>query len=227
LTLRYFIAHILESASYFVFFISLAIWSRYDRRGIIKILCGYYFTSGVLLAKAAMYAGGANGSNLYLYGILCLLSSFALGAYFYNVLNGKFSRVLVFVFCAQSAFYYLFTNIISGGHQVFDSLAYVLLAFGIIILCALYIVQLLNHVEEAPLSTNFDFWFIASQLIYFIGSFIIFLSFGYLTRKVMEDPGYSGVSRTLTGLWGLHNVLLFLSSLLTSGGVLWILYRKK
>lgn len=210
-----------------MFFIGLVLWSRYDKRVVIKILCGYYFTSGILLAMAAMYSGGGKGSNLYLYGILYLISSIALGAYFYDVLVNKFSRMLAILFCFQSTVYYVFTNIINGGLKVFDSLGYVLLAFGIVVLCALYIIQLLKHVEEAPLSTNFDFWFIASQLIYFIASFIIFLSFGYLTQKVMEAPGYSGVSRTLTWLWGLHNVLLFLSSLLTTGGVLWILYRKK
>jgi hypothetical protein len=224
--LQRFITHILEFSSYLIFFLSLALWTIQDKRGIIKVLSGYYLICALLIAKAAMYAG-TKGSNIYLYSILCVLSSFCLGAYFYTVLKSQWPRMLVFLICALNGGYYLLANVIQSAPGVFDSLAYVLLAFSIVVLCFAYIIQLMRNVKEEALSMDFDFWFVTSQLIYFIGSFVIFLTFGYLTKKVMEDPSYVGYSRPLTWLWGLHNVLLFLSSLVATGGILWIFYRKK
>jgi hypothetical protein len=224
---RFLIAHYLEAIAYVVFLISLAIRFKQDRRGVIKILSGYYLICALLIIRATTYAGGAKGSNIFLYNLMCLLSSFSLGAYFFNVLSGKASKALVLLTCLLSSAYYLFANVVQEGLQFFDSLAYVLLATSIVVLCLFYVVQLLSNVNEEPLSLNFDFWFVASQLIYFIGAFIIFLSFGYLTKKISVDSNSVSINRTLTWLWGLHNVLLFLSSLLTAGGTLWILSRKK
>jgi hypothetical protein len=220
------LAHLLEAIAYFIFFVSLTLWAWRDKRGVIKILTGYYVICVLLIAKAYMYVG-TKGSNIYIYSFLCLLSSFVLGAYFYKVLIGKWARIFVLIFCTLSGFYYLFANVIQEGLRYFDSLAFVLLAFGIVVLSMMYIIQLLRDVKEEPLSMNFDFWFVSSQLIYYIGSFVIFLSFGYLTKQIIGDPSNQGLARTLTWLWALHNVLLFLSSLLTTGGILWILSRRK
>jgi hypothetical protein len=92
----------------------------------------------------------------------------------------------------------------------------------------MYIHELLANVSEHPLLFSFDFWFVSAQIIYYLGSFIIFLSFNYLTKKILPTELYSHENRAiLTKLWGVHNVLLFLGSLLTTGGAAWISSRKK
>jgi hypothetical protein len=88
--------------------------------------------------------------------------------------------------------------------------------------------QILANVSEESLSMNFDFWFVSSLLIYNLGAFIIFLTFGYLTRKILPAELYSFENRDLvTAVWGVHNVLLFLSSLLTLASAVWISFHKK
>jgi hypothetical protein len=77
-------------------------------------------------------------------------------------------------------------NLIFPGRAIFDSTAYVLLSSGIVIMAFMFMHQVLTHVTEEVLSMNFDFWFICSQLVYFLGAFAIFLTYNYLTQKIIE-----------------------------------------
>lgn len=221
-----FIPYHLAWISYLILFGGLAIWAKYDKRGIIKVLSGYYLICAILIIKIAL-SRGTGISNIYIYSILCVLSSFGIGAYFYSILFSRWAKALVIFFCGLNGAYYAFINLFSNGLAVFDSNAYTLLSVNIIALYIAYVMQIMQNVTEAPLSENIDFWLSASQILYFTGSFVIFLTFGYLTQKILDDPSNQRVSFSLARLWGLHNVLLFLSSLLTVGGIAWILYRKK
>jgi hypothetical protein len=214
----------MEPASHFAFLSALAYWATIDKRAIVKIVGGYYLVAGLLTIKINLMVG-TGVSNIPLYALLCLLTSFGLGVYFYNVLLMRWKKILVLLFCATNAFYYVFNNVIQAGVPVFDSMAYVILSFTIVIMIFLFMRQLLNQIGEEPLSMNFDFWFVTSQLFYFLGSFAIFLMYGYLTTKVLATNVKT--STALSWLWGLHNILLFLSALITLGSVIWISSRKK
>jgi hypothetical protein len=75
---------------------------------------------------------------------------------------------------------------------------------------------------------NFDFWFVSSQFFYYLGSFFIFLTYGYLTKKLISSPEYSKQNIFyIRQLWVAHNVLLFLSALVIAGSLLWISFRRK
>jgi hypothetical protein len=114
------------------------------------------------------------------------------------------------------------------NNPLFDSVGYVMLSTSNVAMILMFQHQLLKHIEEESLTLNFDFWFTSSQLIYFLGALMIFLTFNYLTRKILPVETYSPENRKLlTQLWGVHNVLLFLSSLLTLGSILWISSHKK
>ena len=196
---------------------------------MIKILAGYYFFVGLLIAKANHLFSPADPGedNLYIYRLLCVLTSICLSAYFHTILSKKWKKALVLVFCAFNCVYYLFNNVIGDGHKVFDSMAYVLLSSTLVVLIFIFMHQLMTNVGEEPLSMNFDFWFSSSQLIYFLGSFLVFLTYGYLTKKAISSDGYRGYSQSLIWLWGVHNVLLFLSALLTVGSIAWMSFHKK
>ena len=226
--MKLFTSYILEAISYFLYFIVLLIWSKADKRWIIKVLVGFYFISFILISKTFLYKFYKSidrAPNIDLYSLLCVLSGFVLGAYFHKILKGKSQKFIVFLFCAINGFYYLLNNVINEGLAVFDSLAFVTLSFSITVLSFMYIYQLMLNVDETPLSMRFDFWFTISQMVYFISAFAIFLTYGYLTKELFD----SGQTRSdpLMYLWGIHNVLLFLSSLLTAGGVIWIFYRRR
>jgi hypothetical protein len=167
------------------------------------------------------------GPNIFVYNILYVFNALALGQYFYSLLIGNGRRMAVILLVMVPFIYYIINNVVFEGEEVFDSLGYVFSSIAIVIMIFMFLSQTLANVSEERLSMNFNFWYVASQLIYQLGAFIIFLTFNYLTKKILTAD-YSQENRAvLTKLWGLHNVLLFLSALLTIFGVIWISSHKK
>lgn len=225
--MKYLIAYLLEPISYLVFTLAIFFFSWKNQAKLRhKVLTGYFFVATILMFKALLEP--RDGSNISIYDILCLLTSFSISTYFFSALNTLWKKVVTVVLCGIQIAYYFLSNIIFEDTPLFDSLGYVILSMAIVIMIFLFLHQILSHVTEESLAMNFDFWFISSQLIYFLGSFIIFLTFNYLTRRILPAELYSHENRVLlTNLWGVHNVLLFLSSLLTTFAVIWISFRKK
>jgi len=200
---------------------------RSDRKFQYGLLVVYYLTATLLMVKATWFTD-RNGSNIGVYHILFLVASIFFATYFYKILLGKWKKIICISIGVGEILYFIFDNILFGNTQLFNSTAYAILSTGIVIMIFLFLYQILTHVSEESLTLNFDFWFVSSLLIYHLGAFIIFLSFGYLTRQILTPENYSHENRAmLTKLWGVHNVLLFLSSFLTLGSAAWISYRKK
>jgi hypothetical protein len=176
----------------------------------------------------ATIKGYIDSNNIEIYDFICLLTSIIIGYYFHTILGGRAKKAVVIFICLLNVGYYAVNNLIFPGRPIFDSMAYVLLSSGIVIMAFMYMHQILTYVTEEALSMNFDFWFVCSQLVYFLGAFAIFLTYNYLTEKILSTELYSFKNRRLlTHLWSVHNVLLFLSSLSTSFGIVWIAYRRK
>jgi hypothetical protein len=167
-------------------------------------------------------------SNIVIYDLMFLLTSVSLGVYFYSTLLSLRKKLITIWICSTEVIYYVLNNIVFKSSPLFDSTGYAILSTGIVIMIFMYMHQILTNVSDESLWLNFEFWFVASLMIYFLGSFIIFLTFNYLTRKILPDELYSLENRhLLDAVWGVHNVLLFLGSLLTLGSVLWISSHKK
>jgi hypothetical protein len=194
---------------------------KFDRRFHFRVLTGYYLIASIIMLKVF------RGPNISVYNILYVFNALALGQYFYSLLIGKGKRIVVIVLVMVPVIYYIVNNVVFGGEEVFDSLGYVFSSIVIVVMIFMFLSQTLANVSEERLSMNFNFWYVASQLIYQLGAFIVFLTFNYLTKKILTAD-YSHENRAvLTKLWGLHNVLLFLSALLTIFGVVWISSHKK
>jgi len=192
-----------------------------------KVLSGYYFIGAVLMIKASLL-NRANIPNIGIYDFMFLLTSLCIGFFFYLTLLSQKKKAVIIGICCIDAVYYILNDIVFKGSALFDSTGYVILSVGIVVMIFMFMHQILTNVSDESLWFNFEFWFVSSLLIYFLGSFVIFLSFNYLTRRILPDELYVPENRDLlTALWGVHNVLLFLSSLLTLGSVLWISFRKK
>jgi hypothetical protein len=205
--------------------VSLLSWKTSDKM-VLKVLAGYFFMATLLTGITLLLP--QDMPNIALYDILGLCTSVCLSVYFFNSLIIPWKKTVTLVLCATQISYYILSNIIFKSAPLFDSTGYAILSVCIVIMIFMYLHQILSHVTEDALSLNFDFWFVCSQLIYFLGSFIIFLTFNYLTRKIMPAEYYSEENRILiTWVWGVHNVLLFLSSLLTLASVVWIVFHKK
>ena len=165
--------------------------------------------------------------NLELYNLLCLITFVCVGSFYYYTFHSLLKKRLVIILGFFHAGYYVVGNFYYSP-EVFDSTGFVFLSFSMVVLAFMYLQQILTNVTEEPLSHNFSFWFVSGQLVYYLGSFFIFLTYGYFTRKLLTFNEYSIENRIyLSGLWHTHNVLLFLVSLIISGGILWTYYRRK
>jgi hypothetical protein len=219
----FFLDSLLEPVSYGLCFLFIFWASRKDKHPKWRVLVAYYLIASLMMWKAAY-----TYRNLMIYSLLCLLSSIGIGMYFYYTLKSTFKKWVVISFVAVQAVYYLMSNCWVDQVVALDSMGFVILSAGVVLMSFLFMHQILTNVTEEPLSWNFDFWFVSSQLFYHLGSFFVFLTYGYLTRKLQSSNDYSIENRMyLSQLWLGHNVLLFLSALFIGGSMLWIFFRKK
>jgi hypothetical protein len=219
---NYFIANLLEPISYGICFFFFIFYTRHERDIKWRILLAYYF-----LATLLMWRSIYSTTNLEIYNLLCLITFVCLGGYFYYTYHSLLKKRLVIILGILHAGYYVVGNFYYAP-KVFDSAGYVFLSFSIVVLSFMYLHQMLNNVTEEPLSLNFNVWFVSSQLIYYLGSFFVFLTYGYLTQKLLTSNLYSIENRIyLSRLWYTHNVLLFLISVIISAGILWTHYHRR
>ncbi len=220
-----FVTNILEPISYFIFFVFFLFYSRIEKSNKIWAFLCYYFISSFLLFIATKRVF-AETNNISLYNLHLLLTSLVYCFYFYNLLVIKRKRLFFYSMATLSIGYYIVKNILLKDAAVFDSFGFSLISAFVILCLFFYFWQEINQFSESEIFISFDFWYSSSLFLYHLGAFIIFLSYYFLTQRIIDD--YSAKHRdTLTLLWGIHNILLFLSSLTTISGTLWITYRRK
>lgn len=225
--MRYFLNFLLEPISYLISMISMGYYAlRFSDELRHKILSGYFLVASLLVTEAIFFP--KNLVQLEIYPLLCLLAALSFSAYFYLLFQNALKKKITLALALIQLVYFIFSSLVFKREVGFDSMAYVILSTCVVVMIFMYVHQLLNNITIEPLTMNFDFWVISSQLIYFLGSFIIFLSFDYITRKFLPGGIYQNDHRAIThSLWGVHNVLLFLSSILTGGSIVWIVAHKK
>ncbi len=216
----------IEPLSFLLPGLFLLYYARIDTRNRLKILAGYYLLSCLLMIKANIF--NPLSDNIEDYRLMCLLTSLAMSFYFYTSLEGKWQRLTVLLFVALHISYYIGYYLTNYDPNAFDSLGYVLTSFSIVVMVFFFMYQTLRNVTDEPLSRNFDFWFVTAQMLYHCGSFIIFLTYGYFTKKIQAAGQYTLPNRyLLMQLWNGHNILLFISSLMICAAILWITWGKK
>ena len=219
----FFLRNLMEPFSYFISLLFLLFYLFKDRQVKLAVLTVYFFAASLLMLWAAY-----TFPNIWLYSILSWVSVVFLGVYFYGTYFLKWKKKLAIVIILVQSGYFLISNFIFSPPAIFDSAGHVLQSTGILIMTFLYMHQILTNVTEEPLSDNFDFWFVSTQLIYHLGAFGIFLTYGYLTKRILRSGLYSLENRNLiSNVWLVHNVLLFLTALLLAAGILWISFRRK
>jgi hypothetical protein len=221
---RYTITYLLEPISYFLFLSALLCYLRIGNVKLRhKVICIYYLIGFILLAKIVF-----TRHNAYLYSLVYLLTSIFFAYYFYLLFQARQQKWFAVFTGAITLIYYLYHAFFLKDNILFPSVGYVMTSTGVVILIFLLLNQLMRNVNEDSLTLNFDFWFICSQLIYHLGAFGIFLTYNHLTAKILPTEHFSDENRyLLTNLWGAHNVLLFIASLITCFGVIWILRRNR
>jgi len=223
ISIKYVVSFVLEPTAQFLYLIAISycLW-KVDKSVRFKMIWAYYLIGFLILFKIVF-----TRHNSYLYSLLYVTTSVGFGFYFYALFESRVKKWFA-LFPGLITLVYYVSKTIAGGEPLFPSIGFVISSTGIILLIFIYLNQLMTHVKEDSLSLNFDFWFICSQLVYHLGAFSIFLTYNHLTTKILPTEHYSAKNRELlTYLWGVHNVLLFLGSLLTWFGIVWIVYRRR
>ncbi|MEO6914570.1 MAG: hypothetical protein ABI151_02085 [Chitinophagaceae bacterium] len=219
-----FISIQLEPICYIILSLALLLRLRIKGQRKIRVLLGYYLLSAAGLSYASWLVFdnlNSGASNNWIYNLLILPAMLAIGYYFHQTFTGKISRHLSMALVAVNLIYSGLRNLTYTRIIIFDSVGYSLLSISVSMLCFAYFYQLLRNVNENKLWADFDFWIVSSMLLYFLGGFFIFLFYNILDSNTYEER------ELLSILWSVHNVLLFLSSLIMLYGCIWINYRNR
>jgi hypothetical protein len=223
--LRVLFVNYLEPIAYLVYL--LAVWLYESRKGDtrMKPLRLYYFLAFALMMTASLLVEFDIESTLY-YHIHAVFTIWFLGLYFRSLLQNRYKKNTVLFLIVATTVYLIVKNLILREVRLFDSIGYSLVSASVVLFVFLYFHQELSNVKDQNILDDINFWLSSGFLIYFLGSFIIFLTYHYFTLKILAT--YTLEDRAiLTNLWGLHNCLLFVGALSLLGGSLWIIYRKK
>ena len=161
-----------------------------------------------------------------MYESVAFLAAVFIGHHFYRLLQSPIKKNTVIALLCIYMVHVVIRQITHEGIRMFDSFGYSLLSASIAVYVFMYYHQVLQKVTEQSIFEDLNFWLASSYLVYFVGSFIIFVSYYYFTTLVINTLTKEE-SRLLTTLWGLHNVLLFISAATFLTGSLWINFRRK
>jgi hypothetical protein len=218
-----FLSNLLEPFAYLVFSIAFSLETRRDKTTKVKVLLVHYVLSTIYMSYAAAEVFYEQ-DNRWLYNLLCVQSAIAICYYFHQLFSSVKKKFIIKCLVVINVSYFLINNIVFGKLFLFDSIGYALLSASVSVMGFLYFYGVLTNVRIRQF--DFNFWLVSGYLIYFLVSFVIFLTYHNLTNRILNTYT-SEERRLLTALWGVHNVLLFLSAMTTLIGSVWITYRNR
>jgi len=223
--LHSFIGNFLEPLAYFVYLAAVMLFQKKRGETSLNLLRIYYSFAFLLMLATSLSVHYVDETN-WLYSIHALVTVVALGLYFRRLFSTVQKKNITTVLIAATVIYLLVKNVVLGEYHLFDSIGFSLVSASVVLLVLMYFHQLLSNITDENILHNFNFWLSSGFLIYFLGNFIIFLTYHYFTAKIMAT--YTHEERyIMTNLWGLHNCLLFAGALSLLAGSLWIVYRRK
>ena len=197
---------------------ALAFLLEYKRGKLMreKVLIVYYLFATVIITYASVLAFDESKDNNWLYNIHYFLSTIVFGYYFHELLVNKTYKKIIIVLFTLVVLNFILSDFVFR-HSFFNSLSVAFLFLIVIIAALFYFHELLARMTEKNILLNFNLWVVSGYLVYFLGGFLIILSYNYFSNRLpIEDRVI------LADLWAVLNVLLFLTSVLTLCSFLWI-----
>lgn len=220
-----FFTNILEPISYSIYFLAFLYRLWHNRQSQLWVPVIFYLFATLIMSYAS-YLVKSNTENVYLYNFMLLPASILFFSwYFMRILRRNLHKV-VWIILALNGVLFVVRHTLMPYRHLFASIGFATLSISILVYCFVYFRQLLSEVSEMPIYGNFNFWVVCSFFISYSGSFLVFLTYYYLTEKISTD--YVHKNRILlTLLWGIPNVLLFIGGLFTLTGSIWTNYHRK
>jgi hypothetical protein len=215
--MRQVFVHFLEPLSYLVYVIAFLVIIRKRRDRLKMFLLGYYVVATALILTASMLSYKKTwGDNNWLYNIFFLLTIVTLSLYFHQLLTTPFKKLFVKGALVVNLLLFLIFDI-ALGQFFFHYNNYVIAVcyLSIVGYTFLYFHQVITNVTDLAIVHHFNFWLVTGYLVYFLGAFFIVLF-------------YNNVGRELRGfVWGLQNIILLLSALLTLYGAIYLTKKQR
>lgn len=228
ITLRQFITNFLEPFSLLLYAVALWIFYRKNKNLELRPLAYFYMVAGMLQLYGSLNVEFkfVSFGNIWVYDTVAMLTAVFVSHHFYRLLHSPAKKRAVATLLVIYVIYVITRNATLDGARLFDSIGYAILSANIALYVFMYFHQLLQKVTNISILKDVNFWLSSGYLVYFIGSFIIFVTYHYFTTLVIKT--YTKQERALlTNLWGLHNVLLFIGAASFLIGSLWINSRRK
>ena len=221
-----FITNYLEPFAFLVYFIALLIHYKDNKTIDIKLLVIYYMLLTALQLWGSLEVKLFNVTNIWMYDLAAFFTSIFLGIYFYRLFPVPTKQKTVIVLTGIYIAYVVLRELTLTSMRLFDSIGYAIISASLAIYVFMYYGQILRNVSAKNILNEFNFWLASGYLFYYVGCFFIFVSYYYFTTKYLANQSRQ-VIKLLTALWGVHNVLLFISALSLLIGTVWINSRKK
>lgn len=224
MSLLIFVSVYLEPLAYLLYVIAGFIFFRRTNTLRSKLFIANYFICLLLMLWIAV-TFFTQQNNTWLYSLIFLITGSFHGLYYHQVFHSALKKKIALTSIVIVIVYFIYKYLVLKA-ELYDSLGFAMMAMLIVIFVFMYYHQLLRDLNEKVIYHSYDFWVNTGWLIYYLGSFMILLSFYFLTVRYLpkRDPKDQQI---LTMLWGVHNVLLFLSSLITLTTHVWIAYRSR
>lgn len=210
------VAKFLEPFSYFIYTVTFIISIGW-KKNVKQFLLLYYAFSTVIIFYASLLAYRKTlGDNNWLYNLFFLITVIALSYYFHETIANRCKKHLIqFILLVNILLFIWYDIILKKFWEEYNNYVVAFCFLSIVLYTFLYFHELITNVNEQSILLDFDFWLISGYLLYFLGAFFVILFY----------KNASVVQRSV--LWGLHSGILFLSSVITLSGSLWMSYQKK
>ena len=213
--MRYFINVWLEGISPLVPFLVLVFnMKKVKSRKDLHLLLLIYSTLLVFCVLASVLSNEFN--NIWVYNLICISSFLTISFYFFHILKTRLRRGIVKLLIPLFTIFFIVNTFLLGYNSLFNSYSFASLSIIISTFCILYYTEKLTLMEEDRLQDSYTFWVVTSFFTYYLGSFFIFLTYQQLSSR----------GRIIGTLWGLHNIIFFISCSISAFG-LWRQFRLK
>lgn len=217
--MRQFINNYLEALSPLIpLLVIFLFYLQKGTRATIALLFHYIISFGLCLWIVIL--SFYHKPNIYLYTILGIISFCTLSIFVLLSLKLKNNRKLVTVFSVIYVLFFFINTTFWENNTAFNSIGFATGSIFILINCFIYFKERLLMLDLQNTEPVSNIWVFISFLFYYAGSFFIFLTYKILTQKGI-NTNLLEERKSLGTLWGIHNIIYFISCLIATFGLLW------
>lgn len=217
--MRQFINNYLEALSPLIPLLLLLITYSRQKLKVTNAL-SLHFTLIFILKTIVVWTGHYNIPNIRYYNAICIVSFCTIAYIFFQVFNLTVYKKALVVSSVLYIFVFFILLIFWDDNMSFNSTGFSLASLLIIVYSFLYFKEKIALADVQQAFFDKTFWIVTGLFIYYFGCFFIFLTFRFLTLNgILTD--LIEERKSLGTLWGIQNIIYFLSCISVSIGILW------